>query len=223
MFFRGVTRWALTVLGILSVDAQAAPISALVDGVAQDMPAANRLIGGGTLEGRDGARFGVDGNVSIRAVDEHRSPANFFFGLTSSWTFGNPAESSWSGSPPFATTGLYDGSLIISFDTPQAAVLGRFNWATPGSLKAFSSSGALLETLSFAPDTGRLPGFYGFRRSTIQISRIEVSGFNIGVRSLSTLTQVDVVPEPASWALMIGGFGLAGASMRRRRISISHA
>ena len=25
------------------------------------------------------------------------------------------------------------------------------------------------------------------------------------------------VPEPASWALMIGGFGLVGASMRRRR------
>jgi hypothetical protein len=27
----------------------------------------------------------------------------------------------------------------------------------------------------------------------------------------------DVVPEPASWALMIGGFGMAGAMVRRRR------
>jgi hypothetical protein len=25
------------------------------------------------------------------------------------------------------------------------------------------------------------------------------------------------VPEPASWALMIGGFGMAGAMLRRRR------
>jgi hypothetical protein len=32
------------------------------------------------------------------------------------------------------------------------------------------------------------------------------------------------VPEPASWALMVGGFGMLGTSMRRRqRITVSHA
>ena len=34
-------------------------------------------------------------------------------------------------------------------------------------------------------------------------------GFTVGVSS--------VVPEPASWAMLIGGFGLTGAAMRRRR------
>ena len=29
-------------------------------------------------------------------------------------------------------------------------------------------------------------------------------------------TYVDVVPEPASWALMIAGFGLVGGALRRR-------
>ncbi|HEY0435840.1 MAG TPA: PEPxxWA-CTERM sorting domain-containing protein [Phenylobacterium sp.] len=29
------------------------------------------------------------------------------------------------------------------------------------------------------------------------------------------------VPEPASWALMIGGFGLAGAALRRRRAALA--
>ena len=31
------------------------------------------------------------------------------------------------------------------------------------------------------------------------------------------------VPEPASWALMIGGFALAGATMRRRKVAVSFA
>lgn len=31
------------------------------------------------------------------------------------------------------------------------------------------------------------------------------------------------VPEPASWALMVGGFGLAGAAMRRRRVQSATA
>jgi len=31
------------------------------------------------------------------------------------------------------------------------------------------------------------------------------------------------VPEPASWALMLGGFGLAGAAMRRRRTAVRFA
>ncbi|MBA2919554.1 PEPxxWA-CTERM sorting domain-containing protein [Sphingomonas sp. MAH-20] len=32
-----------------------------------------------------------------------------------------------------------------------------------------------------------------------------------------TLTGNAAVPEPATWALMLGGFGLAGAALRRRR------
>ena len=46
------------------------------------------------------------------------------------------------------------------------------------------------------------------------------SGF---ANTAGTITQftgtalAGTVPEPASWALMIGGFGLVGASLRRRR------
>ena len=43
---------------------------------------------------------------------------------------------------------------------------------------------------------------------------------NIGVRIFdNTGASQGAAPEPASWALMIGGFGLAGAALRRRRTS----
>lgn len=35
--------------------------------------------------------------------------------------------------------------------------------------------------------------------------------------------QTAPVPEPASWALMIGGFALAGSALRRRRLAVSFA
>lgn len=36
-----------------------------------------------------------------------------------------------------------------------------------------------------------------------------------------TSVKVGVVPEPAGWALMIAGFGLAGAALRRRRAVVA--
>lgn len=58
-----------------------------------------------------------------------------------------------------------------------------------------------------------------------------LSFFFAGGRSAAGLDDVSFtspsttsdVPEPASWALMVGGFGLVGAAMRRRRMVVRFA
>lgn len=42
-------------------------------------------------------------------------------------------------------------------------------------------------------------------------------------RSSYGTASLGAVPEPASWAMMVGGFGLAGVAMRRRRSAVSFA
>ena len=37
--------------------------------------------------------------------------------------------------------------------------------------------------------------------------------------SINYVFRVDAVPEPATWALMLAGFGLVGATMRRQRLA----
>ena len=49
------------------------------------------------------------------------------------------------------------------------------------------------------------------------------TGFYIDDVSYSASNAPAAVPEPASWAMMIGGFGLAGAAMRRRRATVAFA
>jgi hypothetical protein len=48
----------------------------------------------------------------------------------------------------------------------------------------------------------------GSTRSKVSIAQINLSRVSIAA-----------APEPATWALMIGGFGMAGAALRRRRTS----
>jgi len=47
----------------------------------------------------------------------------------------------------------------------------------------------------------------------------EVAGSNINVLS----DPVPSAPEPATWAMMVGGFGLIGSAMRRSRVATSFA
>jgi hypothetical protein len=56
-------------------------------------------------------------------------------------------------------------------------------------------------------------------------SSVAASGndFAIDDVNFSTRSIVEFVPEPATWAMMIAGFGLVGAAMRRRRPAVARS
>jgi hypothetical protein len=95
-----------------------------------------------------------------------------------------------------------------------------------------NGTGEMLNTVALPrQESGsNLPGcehaFCPFQTSTIQalgdVHSVEFEHVTHAVFddiTVSGVTLPDAVPEPASWALMITGFGLCGAALRRRRAS----
>lgn len=58
---------------------------------------------------------------------------------------------------------------------------------------------------------------FGFRWTLIDIDPAGVSSDDgLGVDDFSLSASVAAVPEPSTWAMMIGGFGMVGGSLRRK-------
>lgn len=115
--------------------------------------------------------------------------------------------------------GFYDVAWIISLHHPLSSVgngigvtlffqpLGqalelteRFVVTSAGASDGFGSVFGAGDAFGFAIDAN---GWNGF----------DLGGINVSVSKLSA----GVVPEPATWGMLIAGFGLVGASARRRR------
>ncbi len=123
-----------------------------------------------------------------------------------------------------------------NFSTSVSAIGGRFFSSnisgafTPSSqitLTATDTTGSVVEVI-LNPTTTSFRGF----TTTGSFVSLVVTAFNPAgsnplwpsVDDLQLGTAVtDAIPEPASWAMMISGFGLAGMAMRRRRVNIAFA
>ena len=82
----------------------------------------------------------------------------------------------------------------------------------------FSSTGALVATRSFTGNGYSVYSFSGlgtFRGITFR-NNTDSFGVRFQNFSYNSVTGGGGIPEPASWAMMIAGFGLAGTAMRRR-------
>ena len=173
-----------------------------------------QLIGGGVYTGvtfsqPDGGRPMID-----------NSP--FLFGYTASSGTGVLTGSQQGGAPYPTVAGL-----IATFATGQSAVEAFFSDTAPlGSYKvyAYGLGGSLLDSFTISAEQR----YVGFTNSaggiySVQFGPSSASGDAFAIDDLRSIAGTGAVPEPASWAMFIVGFGVVGHSLRRRSAKVSFA
>lgn len=105
-------------------------------------------------------------------------------------------------------SGVFNGSAetasTISFGTGLAS-----QFQISGSSSGFAQFGGQTVFSGSLSNPVFMPGTFNF------------TGFSSGTLTVSEVAAA--VPEPATWAMMIGGFALVGSTMRRRKTSLHFA
>jgi len=117
------------------------------------------------------------------------------------------------------------GEVGFSFDSAVARVGAYMNQfqqigvSNSFTLLAYDQAGNVLETFNYSVNTAwdsyNEGQFLGFQRATADIYGFGVAGNNIALDNLSFSAQP--VPEPESYALLLGGLGVVAWIVRRRR------
>ena len=112
---------------------------------------------------------------------------------------------------PGAFSSNFDVLFGFNYDDGTSAVLATSvdaNYSTPTSY--------LIQSQIAGYTTKALRSFY------VQADYSSQAGAKIQLDNIN-VTAISAVPEPATWAMMIGGFGMIGATFRRRRTAIRFA
>lgn len=124
-------------------------------------------------------------------------------------------------------SGAIGGQITLNFLNPVSGVGWRSNTGDGGRVIAYAGlgqSGAEIGTANVAS------GGFGGLISDMAIQSVTITcDFDYDLYcgaydiQFGTLARTAPVPEPASWAMLIGGLGLVGAAMRRRRATCRFA
>jgi hypothetical protein len=128
-----------------------------------------------------------------------------------------PGGSNWYGFPNFTAT-----SAIFTFDTPTNS-MGL--WIT--GIQSIFTASLSVELIDGSQEVFALPintsggaQFFGVVSSLAFSKVLALQTNNPGVADAFGIDDISyngVIPEPATWAMLIAGFGLVGAAARRRR------
>ena len=144
---------------------------------------------------------------AFESVIDPKYPFGLFMGSDDAIAVGFGSDNlQYLGDAGLAGAPLPDGFNSGNYNTYRLTVSG-------GNLHSFSINGT--SVFSNKAFLGGNPVFIGFGDGT------GFANANADIRSLQFVSAG--VPEPATWALMIGGFGMAGAVLRRRRNQASLA
>ena len=115
------------------------------------------------------------------------------------------------------TAGRYQLSFFVGNASPTGGNAGSYTQPSTANL---SINGGAIQSFTNADDTPFAinwkpftVSFYSATPVTLTFSNGTVGDNMLGLDDVS----LNAVPEPSTWAMLIAGFGLVGASARRRR------
>jgi hypothetical protein len=161
-----------------------------------------------------------------------------FTGSGSFTTQNTPSDSSGADSPNTGLaylltsfTGTFAGKTVQLAPNPGAAPYFADDLFYPtGHYPFVDVDGILFQTLTAAGAVAQIYNLFDSQTcgagGCSEIARIGYPGIPGGSKAITfsfTTVTPPSVPEPATWGLMIGGFGLAGAALRRHRRGLAAA
>jgi hypothetical protein len=174
--------------------------------------------------------FGVALGVIVLACSPASAVTNVFpvgspnFQLTSGTPFSQSITAVFFNT--YATPTSFDDTY--QFTIPQSGFgSGNLSTSFSGNLNKLVISALYINDVSYdltTTSSGQTFTTNGIPIVAGALNTIRIVGSGAGIYSgNATFQAAAAVPEAGTWAMMLGGFGLMGAAMRRRRVSVKFA